>query len=242
MTAKSTKGTQVYLTPLEPTEKGVVITSILAGVGQSIVINATFLNPPKVGDVVKFQNTGFASLSNKNFAISTITGGALSLENAPDQVAPEVDAKAVGNNVIFTLNTPVTLGDGVFSSNATLDYYDQSEDICLCFNSISITKDTPATISVGTYCDPSASIPSSTTSAGSVTFAGFVDVEDAGYKELLKAEESRLTRNMVVRFSQKQGTYTFPVVISSMIMDIPLDGALGYSGTGTLTSNAVHSY
>jgi len=241
MSAKSTKGVQVYLTPSEATEKGVVITSILAGANKSIVINATFLNPPKVGDVVHFGSTGFASLSNKPFAITTITGGALSLEKAPDQVAPEVDAKAVGNNVIFTIGN-VTLGTGALSANPTLDHYDQSKDICLCLSQFSITKDTPATISVGTYCDPSASIPSSSTSAGSVTFAGYVDVSQPDYPELLIAEESRLTRNMVVRLPQAQGNIVLPFVVSSIIWDIPLDGALAYSGTGTLTSNAVHNF
>jgi hypothetical protein len=241
MGAKSTKGVQVYLTPSEATEKDVLITSIIAGVNKSIVINATFLNPPKVGDVVMFGSTGFASLSNKPFAITTITGGALSLEKTPDQVAPEVDAKAVGNNVIFTIGN-VTLGSGSLASGATLEHFEQSTDICLCLSQFSLTKDTPATISVGTYCDPSASIPSSSTSAGSVAFAGFVDVTQPDYPELLRAEESRTTRTMVVRLPQAQGFIVLPFVVSSIIWDIPLDGALAYSGTGTLTSNAVHNF
>jgi hypothetical protein len=75
-----------------------------------------------------------------------------------------------------------------------------------------------------------------------VTFAGFVDVTQPDYPELLQAEESRLTRNMVVRLPQAQGNIVFPFVVSSIIWDIPLDGAIAYSGTGTLSSNAVHNF
>jgi hypothetical protein len=47
---------------------------------------------------------------------------------------------------------------------------------------------------------------------------------------------------MVVRLPQAQGNIVLPFVVSSIIWDIPLDGAMAYSGTGTLTSNAVHNF
>lgn len=237
MSAKSTKGVNISLTSTVASQSAVPISSIASGTGKDVSVVVTATSAPLVGDVVKFGQTGYSNLTNK---LLVVTAVAVVPPVAMADPASDIAVRA-GSGYTLTFGN-VTLGSGVFNASATLDLFSQAEDICLCLSSFAITKDAPTTISVGTYCDPSASLPSSSTSAGSVSFAGFIDVAEPDYPALLEAESDSIARNMKVTFPAGQGFIVMPVIISSIVYDIPLDGGLGYTGTGTLTSNAIHCF
>jgi hypothetical protein len=221
--AKSTKGVSVNLTSSVPKNTNVIIKSLAPtsdGRGFMMVLtNPT--SPIVVGDVIKFGQVGYPNLNGKSFVAceSKVVGGD--------------DSIRIGN---------VVLGSGTLTVGATVETYATADDVCICVNSFGITKDTPGSISTATFCDPSASIPSSTTTAGSVSFGGYVEVDQPDYPALLDAEADGLPRLMKVSFPAGQGFIIFPVIISSITWDIPLDGAIGYTGAGTLASKAVHNF
>lgn len=226
MTAISSKGVNISLTSKEASEKDVPINKITAGTDRQIKVQIEPTAEPKIGDVVKFNNTGFA-FSNKPYAITDVVKDTVSAGN------PQTYTLTIGN---------LPLGSGALATGASLDFYDQADDICMCFNSFSISKDTPSTISVGTYCDPSASLPSSSTTAGTVSFGGYIKTDEADYPELVEAEAEGTTRICKITLPQNQGFIVMPIIVASIVYDIPLDGGLGYTGTGTLTSNSIHNF
>jgi hypothetical protein len=240
MSAKSTKGVNISLTSSTATQSAVPIKSITAGTGKSVEVVVTATTAPNIGDTVKFGQTGYSSLTSKLLVITKVAPVGTPPADAVSADAVSADVR-VGSDYKLTFGN-VGLGNGVFNTSATLDLFSQVEDVCLCLNSFSITKDTPSSISVGTFCDPSASLPSTSTTAGSVSFGGYIDVAEPDYPLLIEAEADGIARNMKVTFPAGQGYIVFPVIISSIVYDIPLDGGLGYTGTGTLTSNAIHCF
>jgi len=113
--------------------------------------------------------------------------------------------------------------------------------ICLCLSSLTFNMDEAGTISTATYCDPSASIPSAVQSAGSLSFAGFVDIKSVDYAELLLAQDDGIQR--IVRIMLPGNGYLIaPINFSSIGWDLPLDGAIGYTGSGVLASKMRHLF
>lgn len=220
MSAKSSKGVVISMTPSEATTSAVKITSMVSS-GNGVVITLGGTSPPEllVGDIIHLNATGFSGASGKAVAVTDL--GDVS------------DSYFVGN---------LSLGSGTLQSTATCDIYSQDADVCLCLNSFSIQKDTPSTISVGTYCDPTASLPASVVSAGSVSFGGYIDIDSGDYPALLQAEEDSAERILKITFPQNQGFVVAPMIVASLAYDIPLDGGLGYNGAGTLTSNSRHYF
>ena len=97
----------------------------------------------------------------------------------------------------------------------------------------------PGTVSVATFCDPTASIPASATAAGTISFAGYVDTVGKDYPALLDAVNDGLVRILRIQFPNN-GYVVAPVTFSSITWDIPLDGAIGFSGSGALGSKPIH--
>ena len=219
--AKSSKGTKVCITaaapalntPLNPT----AIAAVAATTTTRASVKVTVANTATVGEIVKFKNTGFASLDNKSFAITAAT--------ATD----------------FTIGN-VTLGTGTLSVTPKPEahmYAESTDMTCLCLSSITINEDQPGTISTATFCDPSSSIPASSTAAGSLSFAGYVDITSKDYPALLDAVNDGLERIIRISFPGN-GYVVAPVTFSSITWDIPLDGAIAFSGSGALGSKPVH--
>jgi hypothetical protein len=97
-------------------------------------------------------------------------------------------------------------------------------------------------VSVATFCDPSATIPSSTTSAGTVTLTGFVDITDPAYGELLLAAEDAKQRVLDVVLPNAQGDIVVPVTLASIGWSLPIEGAVGFTASGTLGSKPRHIF
>jgi hypothetical protein len=113
--------------------------------------------------------------------------------------------------------------------------------ICLCLSELKFNSEKGATISVSTFCDPSASIPSASTTAGTVDIGGFVDVSTTDYAEIVAAEadgNERIFRIML----PGNGEIVFPAVIASLGWDIPLDGAMAWTAQLALGSRPRHLY
>jgi len=139
------------------------------------------------------------------------------------------------------LGSDASLSTSTFLAGAPLHGYDETDMQCLCLSEITFNRDTPDTISIGTFCDPTASMPGSVVQAGTVDFGGYVDISENDYKELLKLEETQ--EETVWRITLPNNGYiVFPAVISQITWDIPLEGAVAYSGTAVLKSEAEHLF
>jgi hypothetical protein len=220
MAAKSSKGITVCMTAATPAvATPIVPTAIVAyaATGTSPAgVTVDVPTQPAVGEVVSFADTGFASLDGKSFVVT-----------------------ALDSTTGFKVGG-VVLGNGTLGVSPKVVHYVEANDItCLCLSSLSISEDAPGTISVATFCDPSASLPATSTSAGSIAFAGFVDVASKDYPALLAAVADGKPR--VIRITLPSNGYIVaPLIFSSMTYDLPLDGAVGFSGTAALSSKPMH--
>jgi len=107
----------------------------------------------------------------------------------------------------------------------------------ICASAITVDNNAPSTISVATFCDPTASIPATVTELGNVTLSIFHDPTDAGFTLLNAAGDNATgnTRAMLVEFPNSGGTVVTDGVISSFgLSDVPLDGAAAWQATFAL--------
>jgi hypothetical protein len=157
---------------------------------------------PKVGEVVKFKEVGFAALNNKSFVVTGVQAAGFSIGN-------------------------VTLGEGALSTTPEIEHYADAEMDCICLSEFTISTTAPATIDTSTYCG-SGSIPSAKVEAGTAAAVGFVDVADAGYLAILAAVETG--KEYILRVTLGENGYlVIPVVLSGLSWTLPLDGAQQYS-------------
>jgi hypothetical protein len=215
MAAKSTKGVQICLTGDTAATPAKTITAIAAGTAaNSVDVSAT--GTFVVGDLVKFGDVGYASLNNKSFPVTALSTGGFEISN-------------------------VTLGAGTLSASPKVEHFEAADLTCLCLSSVGIQADSGSSINVGTFCEPTATIPGAAGGAGTLSFAGFVDVTAKDYPALLAAVEDGKER--IIRITLPGNGYiTAPLTIASITWDIPLDGAVGFSGTATLASKPKHNW
>lgn len=216
MSAKSTKGLSIWLSKgsATPTE----LTPTAATKAQPCVVSCTTTGV-KDGDIVFVNGTGLASIDGKAWVVA-------------NQGATSIDL--LGSD---TSNDPGTFSAG----GATVKHYATGDMVRLCLSSITVNVDDPSTVQVGTFCDPTASLPSQVQSAGTVSVAGFVDTTSADYQELLVAADDSLQRYIRINLPNN-GYLVAPVTFSSISWDIPLDGAVAFSGTGVLGSKFAHQF
>jgi hypothetical protein len=216
MAAKSSKGVQICLTgPVENTASSQQATITLISMTKPTVITAD--NFAKAGDVVTIAGTGSAVLDGKSF----IAG--------PNTSATEIE--------LIGADTEGVAPPSVYQGTASV----YSEVTCLCLNALAINAETPGTVSVATYCDPTASIPSVVVQAGTLTFGGYVDVNAEDYQALLDAEADGLQRLIRIELPAN-GFIVAPITVSQLTWDLPLDGAIAFTGTATLGSKPKHLF
>jgi len=220
MAARSSKGVQICMTSptsLATSYQEIAITGITAG--KVTKLGGAAFPTFKAGDTITIVDTGWAALDGKTFVL----GGTPS--------ATSLDLVGVDTTGVTTLVNPT----------AKAHVYDDTKFTCLCLNTITINSDTPGTISVGTYCDPTATLPSPSVQAGTISFGGYVDTGAKDYPALLDAEVDGLER--LIRITLPNNGYIImPVTIASLTWDLPIDGAVGFSGTGTLGSKPRHLF
>ena len=219
MPAFSSKGLAIYLhkggvaaTELVPTAISKASPAVVT------VASATGLTK---GDVVKMESTGFKELDGKTFVIGT------------------VDTTA---NTFQLIGADTTASTGTLGATPKAHVYKAADQIKLCLSSIDFSTEAGGSVSVGTFCDPSATIATPATTAGTVTLNGFIDKADAGYAELLKAAEDGVARMIEIVLPQDQGYIVAPVTLSSIGWQTPLEGAIGFTASGSLGSKPVHLF
>lgn len=174
-----------------------------------------------IGQLVRVRDSGFQELDGKLFSISAVDNGA---------------------GTITLLGSNTTTARGNMSNDARVDIWDSSDLVRMCLTGFTFNPETPGTNSVGTYCNPSATLPSTATSAGTATLTGWIDKNDLGYQELITAADDAVQRLYSIVLPQEQGEIVAPITFSSMAWDIPLDGGMGFTATGALGSNPRHLF
>lgn len=170
-----------------------------------------------------------------------------------DLVIPRATAMGSLDNMPYCADDPSGSDLKLLGSDAsadlagqqgTLDHYDATAVTKLCLASLSMSASEPSTVGVGTYCDPTASLPSAVVEAGTMSFTGYVDINSDDYVALYEAslkQDQRYIRIDLVKYGE-QGYLVAPVTVSAFTWDLPLEGAIGYSGTFVLGSKVRHLF
>lgn len=225
-TASSTKGTKVCV--LKGSAAATSLTPTAITKAKPAVVTVADVTGLSVGDIVTFPATGatgasgLSSLDGKSWIISSIA--------------------AVGNT--FTLaGSDSTADTGTLSGTAAVSAYPNAANmLCLCLSSITFNPESANTVSVATFCDPTATIPSQVVGAGTIDIGGYVDITDPGYIELLAAQADGKSRTWRITLGNGQGYIVYDGILSTLSLDLPLDGAVAYSGTITLGSAYRHLF
>lgn len=217
MTARNTKGLTISVVKSGATPTTETLTAVAAGADTTLSVADT--TGMKVGDLIHFPagSTGWAELDGKWHTIKTVV----------DTTDITISADTTGNAAATT---------GTFS------HYASATDLQgVCWSELTLSVDEPETVEVGTYCDPTATISSAATAAGTINFAGFVDIKDADYAMLLDMIENQTATAIRINLPNN-GYLVAPVTFNSITWDLPLDGAISYSGSATLASKMVHHF
>ena len=218
--AKSTAGTKICVVK-DGATTGVSITPTGASKAAPCEILTASTGTLKNGDLIWMPAaaTGLSEIDGKWWIITNLTA----------------------DTSFDLLGSDTTASAGTFAAGTGIVGHGDADMECLCLSSISFNRDSPDTISTATFCDTTSSIPGSATSAGSIDFGGYVDISAADYKELLKLEASGADTAFRVMLPNN-GYIVFDAVINQITVDIPLEGAVAYSGSATLKSAARHLF
>jgi hypothetical protein len=221
MAASSSKGITVYLSKGSATAAEQTISAITAAKPAVLTLASTagFVK----GDVVKIMGTGIPKLDGKIFTVGAVVGAATNT------------IELVGSDLTGVTIPPLT-------ATAKAQHWNATDMVTLCLSTLGINAETPGTVSVGTFCDPSASIPSVVTQAGTMTLGGYIDNTDLGYAELLLAEIDNKSRILDIKLPGSLGSIVAEVTIGSVIYDLPIDGGLAFSASAALATKPVHRF
>lgn len=225
MAAYSTKGQAAYVLKGSATAASLTPTAITKAAPAVVTVTST--TGLTVGDLVTIPATGAVGATG----------------------FPEIDGKSwvigsIPNATTFTLLGSDTTGSsGSLAGSPSISHFaTSSKMVSTCFSDITLNPEAPNQVSVATFCDPSATITSQVVGAGSVDISGFVDVSDAGYKELDLARNDGLARKMVVKLGSSQGYIMLEGTVALLTPLMPLDGGYGFKGTINLSTKYRHLY
>jgi hypothetical protein len=224
MATRNTKGLKIYLSIGAAAPTTVVPTAITKA--QPAEVTVADVTGMADGQLVKMEATGFDELDGRLFVIDSVNGTA---------------------NTFELLGSDLSASTGTLGANPKATYYKDSELQALCLSTIGINAETPATVSVGTFCKPDQTVPGTVAGAGTMDLGGYVDTADAGYSLLWDAAADGKTRVLKIVFpddgTQKGGALVAEGVINSMLLsDIPIDGAAAFSAVFTLSSKPEHRF
>jgi len=131
MSAKSTKDLQICISRGDATKVNVAATAATAA--KPCVVTATQSGVD--GEMVYVDGTGMPSIDGKWWVSASVTPTELTL---------------LGSDT----------SDDTFVGPGTVNRYAEADMECLCLSSLTLNVDEPGTISVATFCDPSATIAS----------------------------------------------------------------------------------
>lgn len=227
MSAKSSKNVKICITKGAATGTNLVLAGLT--VGNPTIIEVGGGVTVKSGEVIRVPAgaTGYSEVDGKDFIAGKIT---------PSGSGTGQDVELLG------CDTSASTGAwNPAAGGAVADIFQDSDMECLCLANLGFNPETPDTIATGTFCDPSASIPSATTAAGTLNFGGYVDINDTDYRELLAAEFDGKERFWRITLPNN-GYIVFPATIASFSWQVPLEGAVAYEGTAVLGSKPRHLF
>ena len=162
---------------------------------------------------------------------------------------PELD------NHFFTVGNPVTntvalVGSDTTASTATLAttgaealVYDSAALTSLCLSSVTYNLETPGTVNVGTYCNPKATLPSTAGAPGTMTLAGYIDVQDSAYPAVYAATKDGQERLISILLGKGQGEIVQTATLAGMTWDLPMgDGGMAWTATANLKTDPEHIF
>lgn len=217
MAASTSKGVTIDMVKTGATGTAITVTAVTKA--KPVVVTAA--NTLKDGDIVVFPQgaTGLKEIDGKRFIVDSASGTDFEL----------LGSDATGSTDTFAAGAKTPMG------------YAAADLVRMCWSSLGFNPEAPQTISVGTFCDPSAQISSTVTGAGTVDFAGYVDIKAADYIAMVEAEADGGAHEFRIALPNN-GYIAFNASVASLTVDVPLEGAVAYSGSLTLMSKPVHLF
>lgn len=214
----NTTGVAIYLSTGDAAPVDLVPTAISKAA--PAVVTVASVAGLTVGDVIVMGTTGFAELDDKFFAVGDI--------NAT-------------NNTFTLIGSNTLLSTGSLSASPTGTVTTAADQVKLCLSSIEIAADSVNEIDVSTYCEVG-TLPGKKT-PGTLTLTGFADPEDAGIAELAIADEDGISRFIeVVMPGTGNGYLIGKVTLSGLSYTVPLEGAVGFTISGTQNKKIIWRY
>jgi hypothetical protein len=219
--ARSTKGVKICI--IKHGAAGTQLTATAATSAKPAVVTFADVTGLSANQLLVFDKdaTGIPELDGKTWTIGTVNAAANTLT-------------LLGSDTSSTTGTFVGKTDGI-------THHPDTDMVCLCLSQLGFNPENPSTISVATFCDPTATIASSTVSAGTVDIGGYVDVTSDDYQEILLAGEDGNVRTFRILLPNN-GVLMFDGVIGPTNWDIPLEGAVAWSAQVVLSSKPKHYF
>lgn len=215
MTAISTKGITIGILNGNAVGEDLDISAITKTTAPVVTLGTDLAVAPVPGDVVVFgTTTGFDELNGRTFLVNS----------TPTPTVSEFALTGVD----------LTDSDGAIAAGITGTLYDSADFINLCLSQLDIGAATVNSIDVGTFCGP-ASITGQP-QLGTLTIGGYVDPDDTGYQEVIKAEADGKPRVIVVEFPAEYGYLVGLITVGSVSWDVPLEGGIGWTATASQNS------
>lgn len=212
MAAISTKNLQILLEKGGTTRDDLAPTSIAKDKGASMILPAiTGINP---GDLVIVKTTGFSEIDGNAYFVQSVDSGTKTVKLG---------------------GADTTGSSGTLSSSPVIQLVKRADMVRLCLSQFDIGNPSTNTTDVSTFCGD-ASLPGAVT-PGSITMGGYAAPDDDGLKELIKAEADAQSRGLLLILPAStelaNGCFVGEVSMSGLGYTLPLNGAVGYTITGT---------
>jgi membrane peptidoglycan carboxypeptidase len=225
MAAFTTKGQKAYLLKGSSTPSLLTPTAITKAAPAVVTVAST--TGMSVGDLVVIPatgitgQTGFAELDGKTWVVGSVPNG-----------------------TTFTLlGSDTSASTGTLAGSPSVSTYANATKMVLCdFSDLTLNPDAASQNSVATFEDPTATVSSQVVGAGSVDISGYVNISDAGYKELDLARNDAVSRKMVVKLANSQGYLVLDGIVAALTPSMPIDGAIGFKGTMNLITKFRHLF
>lgn len=224
--AFSTKGQTAFVLKGSATATSLTPTAISKA--SPAVVTVASVTGVTAGDMITIPATGttgatgFSELDGKTWVVGTVTTGA---------------------NTFTLLGSDTTASTATLAASPSLSLYTQSAKmVSVCFSEITLNQEAAAQISVATFCDPSATLTSAVIPPGTVDLVGYVDISDAGYKELDLAAKDGNARKWLVKMASSQGYVVLEGVLAVLTIGMPVDGGYQFTGTINLSTRYRHLY
>lgn len=219
MAAKSTKNTKICVVGTDATATDLAPTGITGAKPAEVTVAS--VTGVAVNDVVMVPEgaTGMPGLDGKTFVVGSVDTGA---------------------NTFTLLGSDTTGETYAAGTSPALKHYVESDMVCLCLATLDISRPAPEVIEVGTFCDPSATLPGNA-AAGTVDISGYIDITAEDYPEVLKMDADGQPRVFRVVLPNN-GVYIFEGALSGLAPTIGISGAAGWSAQVVLASAPVHLF